>query len=266
MASSRALLICSRAARCELLEGRFSSPSRSVIEMVPLPLKKHGGAQIVRIGLEVKDSSGDPVTIEGSYQVCPCDGVGAWSEAAHAGAPPPPVEALRGGQKVNFFWDVRDNLGATAHEVRLRFRVSDGLRDAWAETLSFQVENNQKPVATILAEEFLANPDRRRGIPVRFEVSDAESHPVDVVFQWRLAGTSFPDLPATPEEVRDVLADPERRRELQIATERPAVFEGLVVAVDPASDPDGAKVRLPGLRAPPRRFSLAAWRAASLRS
>ncbi len=85
---------------------------------------------------------------------------------------------------------------------------------------------NQLPLLSLDSGAFSANPDSRRGIALPFRLSDPEGDPVEAVFQWRLDGESFPALPSNSTDLRAALADPARRRELNIASERVVFVSG----------------------------------------
>ncbi|MBI4584951.1 MAG: hypothetical protein HY717_13140 [Planctomycetes bacterium] len=211
------------------------------IKVTPFP-----GDEAVRIAaldLQVSDSSEDLVSIAVEYSRG--EG-GPWSPATPAGQPTTEaIKASKTGKPVSFFWDVIEDLGRTEEVVKLRFTPSDDLKKGVGVKTQFRVDNDELPKVEIDVKSFAENPDRRRGIPIPFTVwpdltsQGAETQEVLVVFQWRLSSQSF-DEPrldlhdlSRRSEIEAILADPVKRRERQIATEHPPVFEGLVLPVSP---------------------------------
>ena len=117
--------------------------------------------------------------------------------------------------------------------------------------LAFRVDNNFDPVVIFENDLFVVNPDERRGIPIPYSILDEESHPVQVLIQWRRELEPYPELDLDDEDgieeeldlarLQDLFAgsagDPERVRK-QIAAPIPLVyrgeFEGLPAGAEPA--------------------------------
>jgi hypothetical protein len=172
---------------------------RPEVSNVQLPSGKVAG--IVDVEFTVSDSSEDLVEIKVEYR--PAGSTVPWAKATPKGASKlEGVQARSTGTILDFFWDAQHDLLNTQQAVEIQVSAYDGLawsQPASAPDASLIVNNNQRPVATIAAEDFASNPDRRRGIPVPFTVQDDDGDEVRVVFQWRLAGQSFPDLPENRE-------------------------------------------------------------------
>lgn len=92
-----------------------------------------------------------------------------------------------------------------------------------------------------------ANSDGRAGIPIRYEVRDAQGDQVQIVFQWlRAAQVGDPDLelPTDRTALLAILADPIERQRYQVATELGVVYEGRVGSTTGLAP---TQVRLPEL-------------------
>jgi hypothetical protein len=227
------------------LAGLVLGNDRPKVANVQVPSGKVAG--IVDVEFTVSDSSDDLVEILVEYRAA-----GApvpWKKATPKGASQlEGVQARSTGTILDFFWDAQHDLGNTEQAVEIQVSAFDGLswsQPASAPDASLIVNNNQRPVATIFAEDFASNPDRRRGIPLPFMIQDDDGDEVRVVFQWRLAGQSFPDLPADRTGIEEILADPAKWREFRIASEFPMKFEGRLALVGPQGASDDRKVRLP---------------------
>jgi len=162
-----------------------------------------------------------------------------------------PVEADADGETYTFVWDVLADLLSTEQKATIRITpfdaeivdllrpVTDYFPGTPGMASGFRIDNNQTPIGIIGSDSVTVNPDRRRGLPVPFQVRDGEGDLVSVVFQWAVGTERFPSLfrdESKPrvQEIRDVLADPGLRREKRIATEAPLAVGGQVVPV-----PDG---------------------------
>ncbi len=250
---------------------------------LPVPRPEGDVSGIVSFPFLVSDSSGDVVSVMVEYAVAgteeesgeppqPCDDTGnpcdpadrpisgndqlPWRIARPAGWNPAactPTFADRipapreWSDHLDFFWDSLADLGNRDLPVKLRFTACDGL--AWSESVEvdevFRVDNNEAPNAFLEDLSLVLNPDRGRGIPIPFEVWDAEDDPVRLVFQWRLDSQEsfFDDVDLEPhrDEIERILADPAARRQMQIATEKPREVTGRLVPVNDTA------VRLPEL-------------------
>jgi len=210
----------------------------------------------VELDFTIEDSSDDPVGVRVEYDVVGDAPDAGWRLARPAGLPAsaptpdfafPQFPAAAGGAAGSFVWDSAHDLGTLELDVRLRFTADDGLvASAPLASASFRVDNNAAPGANLQNELVVANGDERRGIPVPFVLRDAEADAVEVVLQWRRPSQAFPTLPGTADELREVLADPEQRLQLQVGRERPGVRTGRTGVVPAGFDPLRT-VALPGL-------------------
>lgn len=216
---------------------------------VPGPGEEVAG--LIAVPIELRDQ-GDALDLALQYE----RPAGVWHPARPAGlAPgtPTPEIGMEGvpsdedGLSVTFVWDSAADLPGADATVRLRVSAHDGLATTEpVETAAFHVDNNARPSVRLLDASLVASEDRREGLSLPFVVTDTESDPVDVVVQWQVAGSPFPALELEPEALRAALADPVRRRELQIVSERPLVHDGRVGRLPPGLDPL-RNVRLPEL-------------------
>lgn len=197
---------------------------------------------VVPIRFTVADSSNDPVRIRVQYRVL-APGGADWTLARPAGLTgqePTPEFAVQGlvappgGRLEVFFWDTDHDLPQLEHDVLVRFTPEDAaVVGATVSSAPFRVDNNREPILRLLEGAFLTHPDGRRGVPIPFELFDAESDEVLVVFQWRRLGQGFPALPSDPLDMAAILEDPMRRRELRICSSYPAPTGGRLQPVDP---------------------------------
>ncbi len=150
-------------------------------------------------------------------------------------------------------WNSEPTLGKTdLTEVVVGIAAEDCTGSVGDVALSapFRVDNDSVPVATIGSGSFVLNPDVRGGIPVPFEIEDADDDrdAVRVVFQWRREDQSdFPELPTQRAELETRLEDAVERRRLQIASERPIVLSGEAIPLSAEEDPERLQLRLPEL-------------------
>lgn len=207
---------------------------------------------IVPVTMVVFDTSSDLVSIRVEYDVIgddPDEGARAATVAAEA---PTEIVATKEGTGFTFFWDALADQGFVENDITLRLIPSDVDVDGVAREVNLRVDNNTPPIAILNSANFVLNPDTTRGIPIAFEVidgSDRTQQPADdvtLVFQWRRSSESFMELPSSVEEIEAILEDPVRRAELQIATERPLVYEGLTSFASHLPG-DSEVVRLPEL-------------------
>jgi hypothetical protein len=216
---------------------------------VPAPSAEVGG--LVAIPIEVRDQ-GDALDLTIQFE----GPGGVWLPARPAGlAPGTPTPAVAmedvpsddDGFVTTFVWDSAADLPGTDATIRMRVAADDGLAATdFRVTSAFPLDNNARPSVRLLDASLVVSTDQREGLSLPFVVTDAESDPIDVVLQWKVAGAVFPPLALEPEALRAVLADPVRRRELQIVSERPLVHEGRVGRLPAGLDPL-RHVRLPEL-------------------
>ncbi len=223
-----------------------------VREFTSLPTDPSGAQEVV---FDVADSSDDLVNVRVEFEIVGTQaGFESFQTATPVGGLPASgfafenVPAPRDGTLLTFAWDTDTDLGSGDFEVRLRVTAVDDLVDGFGLISgSFEVDNNVSPTAFVNELPFLNNPDARRGIPLRFQVSDPESDPVDFLLQWRRAGGTFPELPTSSAELLLAAANPKTRQALQLAAEIPVAFGGQIQLLEPSEDPDGRKLRLPEL-------------------
>ncbi len=206
---------------------------------------------IANLDLIVQDSSQDRVALIAEYLLLDEPGASFRAATTAGGVPPDEIPASSTGRAANFFWDVVADIGLTEHEVQFRIIPDDKTVQGNAATVSFRVDNNSPPQLSIDGGNFILNDDARRGIPLAFRVADGidggVGDDVRLVVQFARDPMSFPPLTTgdedlTSEAIEQLLNDPVRRKEAQIATELPRVFQGKV-ALSSASD----RVRLPEL-------------------
>lgn len=196
---------------------------------VPAPTVEVFGP--IAIPIVVRDPAGDPLDLAIEFE----HPVAGWLRARPAGLASTPAFAMEDvpsdadGLATTFVWDSAFDLPTADAQVRLRIAAYDGLltTDDF-QTPAFHIDNNDPPSVRLLDASLVISEDQREGLAVPFVVTDVESDPIEVVVQWQVAGTGFPELELEPEALRAVLADPVRRRELQIVTERPLVHQGRV--------------------------------------
>ena len=207
---------------------------RSVDPMPTDPLDPGESTGNVEIRLHISDSSSDlvDITVEWRRASDPPD---VWSLATAAGVFPAGVETSPDpGVELSFFWNTNVDLADEEDAVFFRVTADDRTDPSVSfETQTpFRIDNNAAPIATLPFVSAVA--DRRRGIPVPFQVFDPESDRVRLVFQWRRPSEMFPALPPDLAGLLSILEDPEQRRALHIATEMPPTFTGRPEASPPS--------------------------------
>lgn len=237
----------------------------------------------IEVRFQLSDSASDAVDIKVEFDIIgdnPDAGFQLARSATTPAADPTPEFALTDIQPtetaspITFRWDsafapnpssplAQAQLAGREEQVAFRFTARERRSDAGqpqAESSSttpvFRVDNNAPPLAVLLEGSLLLGVKDRGNIPLRFQIFDAESDPVQVVVQWRSAGQqfddpndpasklNFPPLPTDQGELLDILNNPARerdRRALQIAKEAPQTFGGRLA-------------RLPGLEATQARL------------
>jgi len=202
---------------------------------------------IVPLRFSVADSSGDTVDVRVEFIELDAD-TPAWKPARPAGESETPEFAFQGIQAppqpldLIFFWDTDIDLAAREGDVKLRFTATDRIVTGTSdETSAFRIDNNEEPVAAIKAGLVIANPDRRRGIALPFEVRDREHDDVRLVIQWTRLGEPFVDLPLENEALQEVLDGAQQRRAFRVCSEFPRFVGGGIVPID------ALHVRLPEL-------------------
>ena len=204
--------------------------------------------ELIAIPFTVADSSGDEVDVRIEYDLVndvPDAGFQLATPQAQSTPPPFAVEdvvAAPTGTQVTFFWNTEVDLFELESDVVLRLTPDDGFAEgAPFVTDPFRVDNNTVPIASLDGAALIANPDRRRGIAIPFEVLDAEFDRVRLVFQFREPGGVFPALPTDASAMEALLEDPVASAAAQIATPYPRVAEGPIETVDATT------VRLAGI-------------------
>jgi len=194
----------------------------------------------VAVGVDVSDSSSDlvDVLVEYSDRADPT----TWKPATPFGTDLQRLATTPAGIAALFLWDVGSDEPHREFTARLRFTPTDRF-DAGAavETPDLLVDNNAAPTLIVDGSGFFADPDTRRGIPVRYQIVDEEGDAVRVVFQWARDSKSFPVLPGDPASIDAILASPDLRHQYQIATEQSIAHRGRVAPVSSVA------ARLPGL-------------------
>ena len=219
-------------------QGDNSGPTSSLFDVgndaptvgiVDVPTGEISGP--VAVDLLVKDSSSDLVDV--AVQYCDMADPTTWKTATPLGTDLQRIAATPAGTAALFLWNVQADEPQRDFTARLRFTPTD-LHDAGApvDTTDLAIDNNASPTLLVDGSGFFADPDARRGIPVRYRLLDAEGDPLRVVFQWAKDQASFPALPTTPAAIDAILASPDLRRQFQIATERPVAYGG---RLDPVS-------------------------------
>jgi hypothetical protein len=193
----------------------------------------------VEVGLSVSDSSSDLVSIQVEWRRA-SDAPDDWKPATVGGVPED-VGTSTTGVSFSFFWKTdADGLGGAEADFFLRLTARDGTPTGIGRLVSpsFRVDNNAAPIG-VLEDGLLAlDPDETRGIAIPFTILDAESDPVEVVFQWRREDqAAFPELPLSVSALRALLADPVQRREKQICSEQPLAYGGRELPPPPGLDP-----------------------------
>jgi hypothetical protein len=187
-----------------------------------------GGNVVVRF--QIVDPASDPCDIAVRY-VLP-------------GGQPQPATVASGatrglvtspaGEPHDFVWDSVADLGRVREPGVVLEIVATDRFSASSPPLRigpFTVDNNTPPSIQVVEPGTVAK--KTGEIPVRFALFDRESNPVSVVVQYALGQDAFPALPA---EIADpairagILADPARRRELQIATRATFLRDAVVSA------------------------------------
>ncbi|MCA8944482.1 MAG: VCBS repeat-containing protein, partial [Planctomycetes bacterium] len=198
---------------------------------------------IVDLPLTVADSSDDATRLRVEFLDLD-DPVAAWRLARPvglgAGESTPefavdPVAASRVGATVTFAWDSAFDLPAVDHRVLLRVTPDDSIVSGPTMTSGeFLLDNNQEPVVDVDFDAFVVGDDTRRGVPIGYELRDAEGDPSRVLFQWRRAEeTDFAPLGTDdPMEILAHLDDPDWARERRICRWFPNYARGELSAVD----------------------------------
>ena len=177
---------------------------------VPSDSESSGNVQVTFL---VSDSSGDLVHVKAQFDIVgdapdvgwqlarPAGAIGATPEYAITNLP-----TTAAGVDSGFVWDSAfdDDLHPKGAEVDVLLRFTpvdlDELGQTFEEgapsqTPQIRIDNDQPPVAILRNGLLLTNPDETRGIPILFELLDAESDLIRVVFQWRRPEQSWRDFP-----------------------------------------------------------------------
>jgi len=225
------------------------------IERLDLLLQDEETEGVVAFVIELSDDAGDPfLDLRVTYDVIgdaegflPARSATLPREEA---TPEVTLELVPTDRPVSFLWDSKSQLAGREVEVVLRFIPEDESTEGIPRNSSvIRVDNNVAPSIVVDAGRFVASPDGHGGVPIFFEVFDGSDDPidreapdlVDVLFQWTRVPESYPPLPRDPDALREILASPSARRELQICTEMPRTFRGNLVPAGPTT------VRLPEL-------------------
>ena len=219
-------------------------PSIEDVEFEPL-----GGGD-VRVSFRLEDSSRDLTDV--TFEYTPDSSGTDFAQGA--------LDRLLSGLSTtdgqNFHateWFSDSDLGRVDRTVVVRMTPRDNLDGtgefgATGAPVEFDVtlDNNEEPLATLLEDEFVADPDSRRGQALLFDVVDVESDPVDVIIQWAAPETDFPELPESlfgdPGARKDLLEDDTARRSLQIITLLSDVIDGRVEEMNTPLPVDGDRV------------------------
>jgi hypothetical protein len=203
---------------------------------------------IVGVSFELSDSSDDIVDVRVEYDIVGDAPDAGWRLARPAllGVTPllafESVIARNTGSDFEFFWDTDVDLGDLEKDVRLRLTAIDPeVEGASLTTAALHVDNNAAPIAQFDSGLLVLNPDERRGIPIPFRVIDEEGDLVEMIFQWRREGESFPTIPSDDTALDGILTDSTQRRAHHICTPYLRHADGRLVPVD------ANRVRLPEL-------------------
>ena len=207
------------------------------VQFVDLPGELSGASSLA---IWFRDVSDDEVSIRVEFE-----SDGTWMPARPVGLPAElktpstwltEVVAPEAGRQLVFTWDSAFDLPGFDASTRLRVTVVDPVEATDQYEADVRVDNNAPPAACIQGEFLLANQDRRRGLPIPFELINEEpGDEIDVVFQWRTENDTFPDLPTDAAAVRAILADEELRRQHQVCTEWRRSIGGRLRPRGPAS-------------------------------
>jgi len=234
-----------------------------VVEIDPFP-SGQDFQYVVPLSFNLSDSSKDLCDVVVEYNISPGFPADGWRRACAYGAASCPVaddfvafadvkvqSADRGGREFVFVWDSFRDLLSSETTAQLRVTPTDKDRGGVPVatgvarvTEVISIDNDLPPVALLNQDAFRADPTGIMGIPAPFGIVDFEPDLIQVVVQWKREGSGFeyPVLPETFDELVPLLADPAARATLQIATEMPNAYTGIVQA-----DPMATTVRLPEL-------------------
>lgn len=215
-------------------------PSVSSLEPTPASAAEYSGD--IDVSFSVADSAGDEIRMRVEYSVDEAGGFPAASwlaarpTATPNGEPNPEYAVLNfqsapGGKIGTFRWDSVADLPGFDGGVMLRFTAEDPFAQSAPVTTStsFRVDNNLPPQSELEVDPLLFGKKDRGNIPVPFRLYDDESDVLRVAVQWRAAFEQYPELPSTPDDLRDLLDNPLRakdRFDLHICREDPLVFRG----------------------------------------
>ncbi|MFT5042195.1 MAG: hypothetical protein ACI8TX_003177, partial [Hyphomicrobiaceae bacterium] len=152
------------------------------------------------------------------------------------------IPATAGGSTFVFRWEsqfaaafglpmTESQLPGLEVDVELRAIARDSVVSGSELRAMLRIDNNAPPQAVLNGSSFALGIKDRGHIPVPMQLFDAESDDLDVVLQWAADNQPFPNLPSTPDDLRDLLSNPTRateRQQLQIAVEAPLAFTGRV--------------------------------------
>ncbi|MCZ6792047.1 MAG: VCBS repeat-containing protein [Planctomycetota bacterium] len=191
----------------------------------------------VRVTVYLSDSSGDLTSVFVDYTTSLGDPAGAMFSQALTSGDRGNLPTSETGERHVFFWLAGDDLGRVDRDVEVRLIPRDTVEGAPGKTgdaliVPHFLDANTPPRAELARDEFLADPDVRRGQSFEFTLFDPDEDPVDVIVQWAHQGRAFPDLPLDllddPDARRAFLADTAMRRLHQVATLEPEIIEGRV--------------------------------------
>lgn len=216
---------------------------------------------IAALRFTVADSSSDPVDVRVEFAT---DAVPQLQVARPAGieplVPSPSLAFTQAASAPNgvahtFFWDTATPASAAQLPgdlvgldvpTQVRITATDAFGGTVSAVFALRVDNDSVPLAD-LGDEFLVNPDDRRGIPVPVGITD-DGDQVRVLLQWRsddqagfpplttsdATGPGGPPVTSDPDELAEWCKDPAFLRARQICLPFPAFATGTCVprAVD----------------------------------
>lgn len=191
----------------------------------------------VSLDLVISDSSSDPVDLALEFATEPPPGAGREFRPATISGETRALTTAPDGGPHALSWQATLDAGPFDRPLVIRLTPLDRI-DGEAGKVGDPVEHslildgNRSAEVEILKEEFLTDPDQRRGLTLRFRVRDMEMNPVDALIQWTAGDAPFPPLdPALdsdPDARRALLANEGSRRQLQLASALPDWIEGTV--------------------------------------
>lgn len=192
------------------------------------------GEEVV-LGVQVADSSGDPVDVALEYATAEDDQGNRLFQPATRVNGQQSIPSAPEGEAHVIGWDAPGETGRFDRLAVVRLTPLDriagepGKQGVPIEQV-IRLNNNKAPEVEVVEADLLTSPDQRGSLGIRLRVQDAESNPVDALVQWTVGDDPFPELdPNLGADARSaLLSTPADRDRLHLLEFRSAQLLGSV--------------------------------------